>query len=270
MAPFLCLAILLAAPPALAQKAVMPDDSKYELRPRSDVSSYLVTVNDPRKFFRLAYYKAVPDDAKKLAADAELAARAYEYLRGGKITFKDDQKFTSMDFFMRSGNASLNPDLAQTSRLQSKIEGYFATGPVLQVDLIYEALVATDGNMTMAFASLGELFCGNRNRWIPLVADMENFSGKNYYRYSGAYVGLHGVATRTAGQAALYANISGNPLVFAGAEVYDSWKSFFTTGKLIGIDTLKTMGPDGNGNIVEKGGEFHKGFTAADDLREKF
>lgn len=36
-----------------------------------------------------------------------------------------------------------------------------------------------------------------------------------------------------------------------------------------GIDTLKTLGPQGNGNIVDKGGQLHMGFTAAETLRGK-
>lgn len=259
MAPLfvpLGLILLLAPSSAFAQVARGP-------RPASDVSSYLATVNDSRRFGGIA------DDEKKLAADAELAVKAYEYLRGGKVTTKDDQTFASVGFFMRTGDASFNPNRAQTAKLRGRIDG--APGPLLQVDVIYEALVAADGNLTLAFGSLAELFCARRTEYVAKVADMDKSAdGKNYYRYAGAFIGLHGWATRVAGMGGAYANIGGNPVVYAGYEVYDAWKSYFTTGRMKGIDTLKTLGPEGNGNIVDKGGQLHLGFSAAEALRGKF
>lgn len=259
MAPLfrpLGLALILAAAPALAQTAKGP-------RPSSDVGAYLATVNDSRRFGGIA------DDDKKLAADAELAVKAYRYLRGGKVSTEDDQTFASVGFFMRTGDASFNPNRAQTAKLRDKIDG--TAGPMLQVDVIYEALVATDGNLTLAFGSLAELFCARRAEYVPKIADMDQSAdGKNYYRYAGAFIGLHGWAARVAGMGGAYANIGGNPVVYAGYEVYDAWKSYFTTGKMKGIDTLKTLGPEGNGNIVDKGGQLHLGFSAAEALRGKF
>ena len=254
MAP-LAIIFLLLASPALA--------GTVEMRPVSDVSAYLKTVNDTRKF-----HLSATDDQAKLVADAELAAKAYEYLRGGKISTKDDQTFASASFFMNSGEAKFNPNGAQTAKLKDKIEG--AGGRMLQVDLLYWALEATGGNLTLAMGSLAELFCKNRESYVSKVADMSNsVDGKNYYRYAGAFIGLHGWTTRVAGMGGAYANIGGNPVVYAGFEVYDSWKSFFTTGKLKGVDTLKTLGPDGNGNLVDKGGQLHMGFNAAETLRGK-
>ncbi len=252
----LALALLLASAPVGAQTA-------KGLRPSSDVSAYLVTVNDARRF------GSIPDDDKKLAADAELAVRAFQYLRGGKVSTKDEQTFASAGFFLRTGDASFNPNRAQTAKLQAKIDG--ATGPLLQVDLIYEALVATDGNLTSAFGSLAELFCARRAEYVAKVADMDKSAdGKNYYRFAGAFIGLHGWATRVAGLGGAYANIGANPVVYAGYEVYDAWKAYFTTGRMKGVDTLKTLGPEGNGNLVDKGGQLQLGFAAAESLRGKF
>jgi len=257
MAPLFALMVVLAASPAFAQ------GKAKELRPRSDVSSYLATINDGRKF------SGRGDDAAKLAADAELAAASYRALRGRPISTKDDQTFASAGFFMRTGDATFNPNHGQTRALQSRLDGYFATGPVLQVDLIYEALIATDGNLTLAFGSLAQLFHARRADYVPKVADMSQADGKNYYRFAGAFIGMHGWTTRVAGMGGAYANIGGNPIVYAGYEVYDAWRSYFTTGHMKGIDTLKTLGPQGNGNIVDKGGQLHMGFTAAETLRGK-
>jgi hypothetical protein len=257
MAPLFALILVLAPAPAFAQTA-------KDLRPRSDVSAYLATVNDHRKFGTGA------DDDKKFAADAELAVKAYQYLRGGRISTKDDQTFASAGFFMRTGDATFNPNPGQTRALQGKLDGHFATGPLLQVDLIYEALVATDGNLTLAFGSLAQLFCARREDYVAKVADMDKADGKNYYRFAGAFIGLHGWTTRVAGMGGAYANIGGNPVVYAGYEVYDAWKSYFTTGQMKGIDTLKTLGPEGNGNLVDKGGQLQLGFAAAENLRGKF
>lgn len=264
MAP-LALLVLLSVPASAQTRqasGVMADQRGRALRPVSDVESYLRTINDKRTF------QKGDDDEKKLAADAELAAKAYEYLRGGKVSVKDDQTFASVGFFMRTGDAAFNPNRAQTGRLRAKLDG--TEGRILQVDAIYEALVATDGNLTLAFGSLAELFCADRAVYVAKVADMDaSVDGKNYYRFAGAFIGLHGWTTRVAGMGGAYANIGGNPIVYAGYEVYDAWKSYFTTGRMKGVDTLKTLGPEGNGNLVDKGGQLQIGFNAAESLRGK-
>jgi hypothetical protein len=256
-----------AAAPASAAPATAPAGPAPVLRPRSDVARYLFETGDKREFYRGGYYTAPDDDAKKLAADAALAIRAYARLDGRAVSFADDQKFASLDFFMRTGEATFNPNRDQTAALNSDLRGMFAGGPVLQVDLIYEALKATHGNLTLAMGSLAELFCADRTEYVPQVADMGDAGGKNYYRFAGFFIGLHGWTARTLGAAGSYANMAGNPVVYAGYEVYDSWRSYFTGGGLKPIDTLHTLGPQGNGDLVDKGGELHKGFDAAESLR---
>ncbi|MBI3565423.1 MAG: hypothetical protein HY079_09530 [Elusimicrobia bacterium] len=257
----------LKAQSASAPKAAPAAAAEPVLHPRSDVRAYMAMTGDYRVFYRRGYYKAPDDDAKKLQADADLAVKAFEKLTGKTVTHEDSQTFASMDFFMRTGEAAFNPNRAQTAKLQSALDGLMAGGPVLQTDLVYEALKATDGNLTLAMGSLAELFCARRNEWIPKVADMADYAGKNYYRYAGFFIGLHGWTTRALGRAGSYANMGGNPVVYAGYEVYAWWRDTLTGQPTKSVDTLKTLGPDGNGDLVDKGGELHKGFDAAEAFR---
>ncbi len=258
---------ILARVKALKDRAASSPRADPVLRPRSEVSDYLLRTGDARVFYPRGYAKAPEDDARKFASDADLAVKAYETLKGKRVTFADEQTFTSMDFFLRTGAAALNPNRAQTSALAASLGRLFAGGPVLQVDLIYEALKATDGNLTLAMGSLAELFCEHRSDYIPKVADMADFEGKNYYRYAGFFIGLHGWTTRALGAAASYANMAGNPVVYAGHEVYAWWRDTLSGAAPRPVDTLKTLGPQGHGDLVDKGGELHKGFDAAEALR---
>jgi|GEM_PF-3815480 len=254
-----------APTPPAAPAASGPKTASSGCLPRSDVAGYLARTRDTLNFCERQ--RASNDDAAKLYADADLAVRAYQDLTGRPVTFADDQKFASIDFFMRSGAASFNPNSAQTAKLKSMLDGLIGSGQVQQTDLVYEALVAADGNLTMAMGSLAQLFCDNRDAYVPKVAGMQSADGKNYYRFAGFFIGLHKAGTRAAGAAASYANIGGNPVIYAGAEVYSAWAGFFSTGHMDGVDTLKTLGPEGHGNIVDKGGELHKGFDAAASMR---
>ena len=244
--------------------AAAPATAPARLYPRSAVADYLAQVGDTRVFSPRG---ARADDAGKFHEDAVLAIRAYERLKGRAVVFGDQQKFVSLDFFLRTGNANLNPNSAQTAALARALSGLFAGGQILQTDAIYEALVAADGNATMAMGSLAQLFCDERSSYIPKIADMTDANGKAYYRFAGFFIGLHGAGVRALGRASAYANMGSNPVVYAGAELYSAWKSVFTTGHVGGADTLKTLGPDGHGDIVDKGGELHKGFDAAELLR---
>jgi len=69
--------------------------------------------------------------------------------------------------------------------------------------------------------------------------------GKNYYRFAGLFIGLHKGLIRSLGESAAYANIVGNPLVYAGAEVVQWWGEFFRTRRAPSkqVDTLRTLGP---------------------------
>lgn len=215
------------------------------------------------------------DDGEKLFRDAVLAIAAYRSTPGeGRvrdISFKDEQKMLSVDFYMNTGGGKLNPDGAQTQALEKRLDALIAEKPITQVDLLYEALIAAEGNVTMAFGSLSELFCRRRADYIPAVGDIQNVAGKTYYRYAGAFISLHGPVVETLGKTSAYANMAGNPIVYAGAEVVGWWARFIATGQAGGgIDTLNTLGPEGNGNIVDKSGEMNKGFDAGRRLRGAF
>lgn len=255
------------AAPAQAGRAAPPGQLQ-PLQPRSDAAAYLAQTGRKFEAWPAGYYKAPPDDAAKLAKDIELAIDAYQYLNHKNVTYVDAQDHASLRFYLNSGEAKFNPNAAQTAKLDGRLNDLFTGGKVLQVDLLYEALVAADGNVTMALGSLAELFCKHRGSYIPRVADMENADGKNYYRYAGAFIDLHGVLIRKLGEGAAYGNIAGNPIVYAGGEVINWWSNYLRTGQARGgIDTLKTLGPDGNGNLVDKVPELRKGFDAADQVK---
>jgi hypothetical protein len=230
--------------------------------PRGDVARYLAQTKGVRSFCERE--RASADDAAKFYADAELAVQAYESATDRKVVFTDNQDFASIDFYKRTGAAQFNPNGGQTAKLKSLLDGLLMGGPFLQTDAVYEALVATDGNMTLAMGSLAQLFCQDRDQYVPKVSDMDkDANGKNYYRFAGFFIGLHDAGTRAAGLAGSYANMAGNPVVYAGAELIHAWASLFTTGHIGGADTLRTLGPQGNGDIVDKNGELQKGFDAA-------
>jgi hypothetical protein len=251
----------------LAAQAAEPPKEMAPLTLRSGIGDYLAQTGKKYEVYPPSYSKAAADDAEKLRRDALIASEAYEYLNKKKVTYEDKQSFVSFDFYMKTGDAKFNPKSDQTARLKSALLGHFATGKVVQADLIYEGLVAAEGNLTMAFGSLAELFCWNRQDFIPKVADMSNADGKNYYRYAGAFIGLHSGVVRALGQGGSYANMAGNPVVYAGSEVIQWWSDFLKGRPTKQVDTLKTLGPQGNGNLVDKGGELHKGLDAAEKLR---
>lgn len=251
-----------AAPTASAAR---PGDMP-PLQHRSALRDYLVQSGKRYDVWPPSYHKGKDDDAAKLLADMQVAIEAYEYLRRKKVTYEDKQSFVSFDFYMKTGDAKFNPNSAQTSLLQRKLNDHFSGGPVTQADLLFEGLESTGGNMTLALGSLAELFCWNRNQYIPKVADMTNAEGKNYYRFAGAFISLHSGVVRTLGQGGAYANMAGNPLVYAGKEIIDWWGDFLSSRPTKPVDTLKTLGPDGNGNLVDKGGELHKGMNASEKL----
>lgn len=252
--------------PAAAEPPAAKPGDRPPLQFRSALRDYLVQSGKRYDVWPPSYSKGQEDDDAKLFADMTIAIEAWEYLRKKKVTYEDKQSFVSFDFYMKTGDAKFNPDGGQTSKLQGALNGHFAGGSLTQADLLFEALEATDGNMTMALGSLAELFCWNRNDYIPKVADMMNAEGKNYYRFAGAFISLHSGVVRTLGQSGAYANMAGNPIVYAGKEIIDWWGAFLQSKPTKPVDTLKTLGPQGNGNLVDKGGELHKGMNASEKL----
>jgi hypothetical protein len=208
------------------------------------------------------------DNAARLYEDTSLAIKAWEYAFPGRaVSYRDTQDFASLRFYMNSGDARFNPDTAQTRRAQQALDALMPRNPP-QALVIFEALASADGNVTLAMGSLAELFCSRRNAYVPRVRDMARADGKNYYRFAGFFIGLHPAVVRAAGGTAAYGNIVGNPIVYAGAEIVEWWAGVFKTGKMNGgVDTLRTMGPDGRGNLVDKLPELHKGLDAAELLR---
>lgn len=243
-----------APSPAAAPAAATPEQRLAEAR------KYLASLKSGRE----------DDTYERLYRDSDKAIRAYEYcFPGSKVTYTDTQDFASMRFYMDSGSAKFNPDSAQTRRAEQALDALMPSGPS-QAQVIFEALVATGGNFTLASGSLAELFCGKRNAYLPRMRDMAYADGKNYYRFAGLFIGLHPVLLRAAGGSAAYGNIVGNPIVYAGAEIVEWWAGVFKTGRMSGgVDTLRTMGPDGRGNLVDKIPELHKGLDAAAMLRRE-
>lgn len=253
------------AAPAPRPAAAAPDPRAFT--PRSEVAAYVRLMDSPRRFYPFSYYKAPADDANKLFDDLSFAIDAYERLKGRRVSYEDRQQHMSVDFYMSQGAAVFNPNRAQTAALKGKLDGYRSSGKFLQVDALYEAIVAADGNVTLALGSLAELYCHNRDTYIAATTDVSNSDGKNYYRYAGGFIGLHATVTRALGESAAYANIVGNPVVYAGAEIVQWWGDFLRGRPTRDVNTLRTLGPQGNGNVADKGGELRKGMDAAQRLR---
>jgi hypothetical protein len=227
------------------------------------------TMQDSRN--NLLWHKSNEGDtAERLYKDAKLAIEYYEQCsHGKKVTYSDDQRLVSPEFYLNSGLAHFNPNSAQTNTLEETLNAIMAKEyKPNQALVIFEALVATDGNVTLAMGSLAELFCRNRNEYIRNVRDMQDADGKNYYRFAGMFIGLHPTLIRMAGGAAAYSNIVGNPIVFAGVEIVQWWGDFLKGKPVSAVDTLHTMGPYGRGNLIDKIPELKKGLDAASALRK--
>ena len=209
------------------------------------------------------------DTAARLFEDTTLAIKAYEYcFPGERVTYGDNQDFMSPKFYLNTGLAQFNPDKEQTNRLERALDALMPANPS-QARVIFEGLIAARGNLTLATGSLAELFFAKRGQYLPHVRDMAFAGGKNYYRFAGLFIGLHPALIRLAGGPCAYANIVGNPVVYAGAEIVEWWAGFFRTGKTSGgVNTLNTLGPDGRGNLVDKIPELNKGLDAAARLRK--
>lgn len=279
-APLLVL-ILTVAGGAFAQGAVSADealrDAKNRIPHRTAVNDYLLQTGKKYDVFTASYFKLADDGEKlyhedgkeKLYADIMTAIAAFEFIKKKRVTYKDEQEFVSADFWMNTGAAKFNPNAAQTRALEASLNGYFATGRVTQADLIYEAIVASDGNVTLGLGSLAEIFCWNRG-YIAHVGDMGDGSAqKNYYRFAGAFIGLHGSIVRNMGKAGSWANMAGNAPVYAGAEIFSWWKAVFTGAPRPHVDTAARFSTQGNNNIVDKSGELNKGLEASDIIRER-
>ena len=137
-----------------------------------------------------------------------------------------------------------------------------------QAEVIFEALRLTDGNVTMAMGSLGEIFCEQRRKFLPRIADMEEASGKNYYRFVGMFTGLHNGLLRSAGAAGGYGNIVGNPLAYLIGKTAVWWADYFQSGKVGDYDVREIFSVDGHNNIIDKVPQLDIGLSAAKKLRE--
>ncbi|MCX5792991.1 MAG: hypothetical protein NTY45_12370 [Elusimicrobia bacterium] len=237
--------------------------------PQTAVSSPEHRLNESRKALSAVNSSRGDDTDARLYKDTDMAIKAYEYcFPGTRVSYKDPQNFASIRFYMNSGSAKFNPDGAQTRRVEQALDAILAANPP-QARVIFEALIAAGGNVTLAMGSLAEIFCNKRARYLPHVRDMDYAQGKNYYRFAGMFIGLHPAVVRAAGGSAAYGNIVGNPIVYAGAEIVQWWGKVFAGGGTgSGVDTLHTMGPDGNGNLVDKIPELNKGMNAAARLRK--
>lgn len=294
--PTLLLLILAVAAPAAAQgsspgwsgvgkaaqraeqsAAEVARDAQNVVPHRSGVNDYLVQTGKKYDVFSASFFKIADDgkrtwaadDKDKLYKDIMIAVAAYEFVKRKTVTYKDEQEFVSTDFWMNTGAAKFNPNSGQTQALKSTLNGHFSAGRVTQADLVYEAIVAAEGNVTLGLGSLAEIFCWNRG-YIANVGDMGNGSAqKNYYRFAGAFIGLHGTIVRNMGKAGSWGNMSANAPVYAGAEIISWWKAVFTGAPRPNVNTAARFSTSGNNNIVDKSGQLNIGLEASDIIRDK-
>ena len=220
------------------------------------------------------------DDKNKLFVDIKKAVNAYKILTGKYVSYKDpqDENFfkTAWSRFVNSGDALFNPDHQATDKLKRSIYESVKHGKITQAELIHESILAANGNLTMGSGSLAQILHDDRGL-ISKIERMINASGKNYYRFVGLYTGLHeNTVIRTLGTIGGYGNILGNPVVYGSIQtVKDFWSAtkfaleYYGLNKKSGAEpvdfnkTLKTFGPDGNGNLVDKIPEYSMGLDAA-------
>lgn len=204
------------------------------------------------------------DDAARLAKDVEEAVAAWRLL-GRQVSYADDQDHLSMDFFMRTGDAQFNPDRGATAALRRSFLNHCSGRRMRQAEFFFEALDANNGNVTMAAASASEVLQNHRGQLRCLV-DVIDQAGKNYYRFAGLFVGLHGEPVRSAGMAGSACNIVGNPVVYSVAEIGGWWADVFSgKGARGGVSTADTLSK--RSMYQEKLGQFNLGIEASDKLR---
>jgi hypothetical protein len=218
------------------------------------------------------------DDEYRLASDARNAAALYKELTGKDVAYDDPQDASlsaNWQRFMNSGASKFNPNDTQNERLKKSVQFARKHGNLTQTELIAEAIMAADGNITMGMGSLSLLLHDDRN--ISYIKGMTNSSGKNYYRFVGAYIGLHeSEAIRSLGMMGAHGNIVGNPVVYGTVKTAgDFWDATKFALKYYGITpnskaepvdfgkTVETFGPKGNGNIVDKEHELLMGLNAS-------
>lgn len=263
--------------PVLSRKAVLEKlkkDKKCPSKYPSDESEACAAreaclsaaVEEYRKT-ELPKIENLTDDKDKLLSDILRAVDAYETITGKEVSYKDDQQFVSWDFYMRQGEANLNPDRRQTATLQYAVMPFIERRKLTQAELIHEAILAADGNATLGIGSLAELICWQRSDLIPRVEGIENREGKTYYRFAGAFIGFHGEFTSRLGETAAMANILGNPIVYSAAEIGKWWVDLITEpGSQKAVDSVETFKT--RSKYGAKAGEMHMGLAAARAIRK--
>jgi hypothetical protein len=99
-----------------------------------------------------------------------------------------------------------------------KVPGAAGKGHITQEDFIYKAIVANDGNVPLALASCAEVLYRPYNRRLAARILGLPHDGKDYYRFTGAFVGIQqSAAVRAGGLLGSDINILMNPLAGIGA-----------------------------------------------------
>ena len=219
------------------------------------------------------------DDDGEFYVDLNGAAWVYKSFLGRQVSYDDYQDGSlklNWERFSNSGEANFNPNFEETENLRDSLEDAIQYGKITQGELIHEAILATNGNITMGMGSLAKIFHDNRSM-IRSVQGMRDASGKNYYRFVGMYVGLHkSWLIRNLGTVAGDMNIAGNPVVYGVDRVVrDFWKATKFALDYYGLkddanaepvdfkETAKVFGPEGRGNLIDKYPEYYKGLCAA-------
>ena len=219
------------------------------------------------------------DDGDKLYIDFSHAVGTYKILSGKSVSyddFQDDSLKRNWQRFLNSGTASFNPNDEENRRLSDSLNDAIKYGKLAQAELIHEALLAANGNVTMGMGSLAKVFFDNSGM-VSHIQGMKEASEKNYYRFVGMYVGLHKTwMIRNMGSLAGYGNIAGNPVIYGTDRVCkDFWKATIFALEYYGLKndtgarpvnfkkTLETFGPKDRGNLIDKVPEYGKGLRAS-------
>ena len=214
----------------------------------------------------LATASSGTDDWKKLKADAQIAVGIYSNATAReRVSYDDPQNHTTADFYLRTGGAQFNPNSSQTAALKRSIYLLLENRNTTQTELIHEALLATEGNLPLAFGSLAKIFHDDRAGLIPRVDGMTDDSAKNYYRFAGAFIGLQSGPVRLLGEIGSYGNMAGNPIVYAAAEVIGFWRDTFTGKSNGGVNTIRTVAS--RGMVAPKSRQLRMGVEAMLELK---
>jgi hypothetical protein len=220
------------------------------------------------------------DPFGEMDSDAAVFQRSLQaaIARSGEVSYDDPQRRTwaeLKEFFGRTGTAAFNraPGGAEATQETDRwVKEHAGKGGGTNLEeVIFAAIKANKGNVTLAMGSLAEVLCEGDNRALAARIQGLRNNQKDYYVFAGAYVALQpGWHEQFLGYLGSHGNIAGNPLAYSAMGALQ-WVSGAIDGdakeRAEGVKAMTTRwGVEAN---YWKFHEFNAGFFGARGVRRK-